>query len=410
MVLSETMAKVNEYDAVIVGGGIAGSTTGKFIAEHDHKVLIVEEHREVGKPLQCAGLVTPRIFDFMPENGCVLNRVRGAKVYSPSGKELVIDAKKTKAVVIDRVGFDRSCMAMAVRAGCELSLGAKALAAKYDGNTVSVKIMKGNKIFSMNTKLLIGADGVQSRVGRWFNLKRPPLLISGFGAELSGVNIDPRFVEIYLGNDVAPNFFSWAIPKSPNTVDGVVPARVGLACDSSTHCAFQYYHQLFSHPILGPKLIRSKPIQYIAGAIPLGPVPKSYTNNVMLVGDAAGQVKPTSGGGVYTSILCAKHCAKVADHALQIKDHSAKCLKEYHKAWMNDIGVELKHGLRLHKVYMHLKDNQLEDGFNLLSEKSILSLISTHGDIDFPSKLTTVLFKKVPALLKFARPYLRSFF
>ena len=400
------------YDAVIIGGGIAGSYTGKSLAEQGNKTLIVEEHREVGKPLQCAGLVSPRIFEFIPENGTILNRVRGAKIYSPSGKELVIDAKKTKALVIDRVKLDQTCIAQAVRAGCDLKLGAKALAAKYENGSVVIKVMSGGEIYAVTTKILIGADGVQGQVAHWFGLKRPKTTLTGFGAELTGVEMDPRFIEIYLGNEIAPNFFAWVIPKAPAVVDGLVPARVGLACSSGNgqECAFRYYHQLFSHPTLGSKLTASKACQYIAGGIPIGPVAKSYTDNVMLVGDAAGQVKPTSGGGVYTSLLCARYCAEAANRALKTKDPSAKILKSYQKAWLAELGKELKHGYRLYKVYMHLSDQQIDDGFKLLDEGSILDIISTHGDIDYPSKVTKRLFKRVPQLLKFARPYLRSFF
>jgi digeranylgeranylglycerophospholipid reductase len=399
-----------KFDAVVIGGGVAGSITAKSIAEKGFKTLIVEEHHEVGWPLQCAGLVTPRVFDFVPENGCVLNRVQGAKIYSPAGNVLTIDAKTTKAVVIDRVKFDQNCMSQALRANCELRLGTSATAAKYSVGKVSVDLVKGRDKVSVKTKLLIGADGVRSSVARWFRLKRPKLILSGFGAELSGIKLDPRFVEIYLGNNVAPNFLSWVVPKAVAAKDGLVPARVGLACTKNPNIAYHYYRQLFSHPILGPKLVSGQPIQYVAGGIPIGFVPKSYTNNVMLVGDAAGQVKPTSGGGVYTSIICGRHCGETAVQALNDKDFSAKKLRGYQKAWQAELGSELKHGMRLHKVYMHLKDHQLEDGFRLLGEKNILNIISTVGDIDYPSKLTRKLFKKVPQMLKFAKPYIRSFF
>jgi geranylgeranyl reductase family protein len=402
------MAK--EFDAVIVGGGIAGSTAGKLIAERGYNVLILEEHHEAGKPLQCAGLVTPRIFDHIPANGCILNEVHGARIYSPTGKVLEIDAKKPKALVIDRVKFDQESMTLALRSGAELHLGAKALAAKSANGRVRLKFLRTGEVHTINCKLLIGADGVQSRVARWFGLKGPNNILSGFGAEVTGAELDPRFVEIYLGNHVAPNFFAWAIPKSRITEAGRVPARLGLACTQNATNAYRYYHQLFVHPILGPKLTNSKPIQYIAGGIPIGLLNKTYKDHVMLLGDAAGQVKPTSGGGVYTGIICANYCAEVAVTALENNDFSSTTLKLYQKKWLDNIGKELKRGMRLHKVFMRLRDDQLEEGFRLLEDEKIMELISKHGDIDYPSKLVMKLFKKVPQLLMFAKPYLRSFF
>jgi geranylgeranyl reductase family protein len=404
------MVEKEQYDVVIIGAGVAGNTAGKLLANKGHSVLILEEHREIGRPLQCAGLVTPRIFDTSPDYGCILNEVCGAKIYSPSGSEMVIDAGKPKGLVIDRVKFDQGLAADAIRAGCELLLGVKCVNAKYDDDKVKLKVIQDGRQFEIRTRLLIGANGVQSQVSRWFGLKSSKFILSGFGAELTGVDMDPRFVEIYLGSKVAPNFFTWVIPKSRTRTNGFVPARAGLICTKTTDSAYTYYQGLYNHKILGPKLRNAQPVQHLAGGVPIGMVPKSYTDRVMLVGDSAGQVKPTSGGGIYTSIICAKLCAETASVALEKNDCSAKALKSYQKAWLNELGKEFKHGMRLHLVFMQLRDDQLEEGFKLLKDPEILNLISKKGDIDYPSKITKLLFKKVPKLLKFARPYLRSFF
>ncbi len=401
-----------EYDVIIVGGGIAGIYTGRLLAEAGHNVLITEEHHEIGRPVQCAGLVTPRITTLIPElsKNCILNEVHGAKIYSPNGNELVIDAKETKALVLDRLIFDRELAVTAVHAGCDFAPGARVVAAKFCDEKINIELYKNGVTKKIKAKLLIGADGVQGRVAHWFGLKGPRVILSGFGAELIDVDVDPGFVEIYLGNSVAPNFFSWVIPKARNTKNGSVPARVGLACKKKKSSAYHYYRQLFKHTILGPKLTNAKPIQYVAGGVPLGMVPKSYADNVLLVGDSAGQVKPTSGGGIYTSLVCAKYCTETAALALETGDLSAKMLRNYHRAWQNEFGKELKHGLRLFKVFMHLTDEQLEYGFKLLSDPEVLEIISREGDIDYPSKMTMALFKRVPQLLMFAKPYIRSFF
>jgi geranylgeranyl reductase family protein len=406
------MDRYIDFDVVIIGAGVAGSLTGGQLAKSGYKVLLLEEHREVGRPVQCAGLVTPRISQLIPELdvGCILNKVHGAKIYSPSGKELIVDAGDTKALVVDRLRFDQSLAGAAVKAGAELFLGAKAIFAKRTNGNVKVEILRNDEKISIICKLVIGTDGVQSQVSTWFGLKRPKTILSGFGAEMTGVDMEPGFVEIYLGKNVAPNFFSWIIPKAAQKVDGVMPARVGLVCAKSNKRAINYYRALFNHPIAGPKLKRSRPIQFISGGVPIGTVPKSYHDNVMLVGDSAGQVKATSGGGIYTSLVCAQLCAETAKLALEKHDCSAKVLKSYQKAWQNRLGKELKHGMRLHKVYMHLTDSQLEEGFKLLGDESILEIISRKGDIDYPSKVTKELFKRVPQLLKFAKPYIRSFF
>jgi digeranylgeranylglycerophospholipid reductase len=407
------MEENNTFDVVIIGAGVAGSYTAKLLAEQGITVLVLEEHREVGRPLQCAGLVTPRVFDLVSDKiraDCLINEVSGAKIYSPTGKELIIDAGKTKGLVIDRIKFDQGIIKEAILAGAQLMVGAKAIDAKQSGKLVSVKYLMNGKSHEVATKLVIAADGVQSQVARWFGLKTPKFIVSGFGAEMTGVDIEPDYVEIYLGNKVSPNFFTWVIPKSNCRTNGYIAARVGLACRNTKKPAYQYYLQLFSHPILGPKLRSAKPVQYLAGGVPIGTVTKSYHNNLMLVGDAAGQVKPTSGGGIYIGLMCSKYCSETAKVALDNDDLSVRCLRRYQKCWQDVLGKELKHGMRLHKVYMHLTDDQLEEGFHLLNEPGVLDIISNEGDIDYPSKVTKRLFKSVPQLLKFAKPYLRSFF
>ncbi len=143
-----------------------------------------------------------------------------------------------------------------------------------------------------------------------------------------------------------------------------------------------------------------KIIKYIGGVIPLGFLKKTYTSNVLVVGDAAAQVKPTSGGGIYTGLVSASHCAKVALESLQKKNFSSQFLKKYHKLWYTDIGMELFLGMRFRKIFKNLKDNQMDKYIKKFQNPKIIEIISKYGDIDYPSKLVTPLLKKTPTLLR----------
>jgi digeranylgeranylglycerophospholipid reductase len=127
----------------------------------------------------------------------------------------------------------------------------------------------------------------------------------------------------------------------------------------------------------------------------------------MVVGDAAAQVKATSGGGVYTGLVCAGHCAKAAIRALERDDLSTKTLSGYHRAWMGDIGDELKKGLLIHRMYGSMTDAQFDEAFELLGREDVLELINSVGDIDYPSNLAWSLLRKEPRLVKYAGKYLR---
>jgi flavin-dependent dehydrogenase len=140
----------------------------------------------------------------------------------------------------------------------------------------------------------------------------------------------------------------------------------------------------------------------IGGIIPLGVLKKTYDSNVMLVGDAAAQVKPTSGGGIYPGLLCARHCIKVALDALRNDDFSSSSLKKYQKLWSRDFGSELNMGIKFRSIFKKLTDKQMDKYIEKLQNPKIIETINKYGDIDYPSKLIKPMLKKIPTLLKFA--------
>jgi geranylgeranyl reductase family protein len=387
-----------KYDAVVVGAGPIGGSVAGIISKKGFNVLILEEHNDIGKPVQCAGLVTARVFDFVDAKETILNSVEGANIYSPLGHKLRIDGKKTEAVIIDRAGFDKKIVMDAVDSGSEILLGSKVIDVKRK-NGVKIKFLKDGSANEVECSLLIGADGANSVVSKTFNFQKPKEIISGFESEMVNIECDRKFVEIFVGDDVAPDFFSWIIPTDDTCM-------VGL-CSASQ--PFFYFRKMFRNKVSKEVLKNAKPISYIAGTIPFGVIDKTYDDNVMIVGDAACQVKPTSGGGIFTGLVGAKHCGNTAVKALEKNDFSSKMLSNYQKLWYNEIGDELKNGMRLRKIFKNLSDPDFEKIFNILDDEEILALISKHGDIDYPSKIAKILFKK-PKMLKLIGPLIKALF
>ncbi|MCK5031717.1 MAG: hypothetical protein KAR64_09640, partial [Thermoplasmatales archaeon] len=127
---------------------------------------------------------------------------------------------------------------------------------------------------------------------------------------------------------------------------------------------------------------------------------KTHTSNVMLVGDAAAQVKPTSGGGIYSGLLCGSYCSSVAIEALQKNNFASQFLKKYHKLWSTDIGRELYLGMKFRKLFKSLTDLQMNKYIEKFQKQKITEIISKHGDIDYPSKLVKPLLKQTPSLIR----------
>ncbi len=420
---SRSSSSSHHFAVVVVGAGPVGGRVAQLIAQSGHSVLLVEEHRRPGWPVQCAGLITPRVFDIVDDRGSVQNEIVGARIFSPADHELVICADEPRALVVDRAKFDASIVEGALAAGAKLWLGARAVGARVVDHGVEVDIQRGGASHTVASRLLVGCDGVQSGVAKWVGLPRPKRVIHGFQAELAVRRLDPAIesdmVRMYTGRSIAPGFFAWLIPTPKTILLGLCivhekqPGRLKRLLGKSASPrddAHTYYRGLFEVPAVARLLEGAAPIRYMAGAIPMGLVKRTYTDRVMLVGDAAAQAKPTSGGGIYTGLRCAQHCADTALEALEHDDCSAAMLAAYQERWMAELGDELKKGWRLHRTFEQLSDRDLERVFDLLDEPMILETISSRGDIDHPAQLAAVLFKKIPRLVRFAGPYLRALF
>ena len=393
------MSGAEDFDVVIVGAGPAGGYAAGAIANAGYEVALLEEHREIGEPIQCGGLVTPRVFDIVSCRETIIGQVHGAEIFSPSGRRIVIDGGETEAVVVDRAMFDRAIVTDALRRGAHSFMGAQAAAARREDGRVEVLVNQDDRTRRLRCKILIGADGVRSSVAKWFNILRPKKILPGFEVEMVGVDSDPGLVQLFVGHDYAPGFFGWIIPSGDT-------ARVGLCVESGN--AFAYLEKMMVHPTVRPFLKRAQPILYITGGIPLGFPKRSHADNVMIVGDAACQAKATSGGGIFTSLLCSTFAACTAVEALEAGDFSARQLHRYHKAWTGSIGKELRKDLAIHESFSRLTDEQLEEIVDILSNPKILKLIREKGDIDFPSKVGWALLRKEPRLLKYLGKALRT--
>ena len=386
-----------DYDAMVVGAGPAGSATARDIVVHGFRTLLIEEHEVIGEPLHCAGLVTPRTLELAGvTDGLVINEVRGGFVNSPLGTRLPLGGDRLRAVVIHRQRLDQLLADAAQRAGAELWTGARLAGLERQPNTLALLVNRRGRSHALRTRLLIGADGAQSRVAGWLGLKTClEERLVGLGAEAKLDTERQDFLEVFVGNSIAPGFFGWVIPL------GGGRARIGIATGDGGHPVRYLGRLLESFPRMfaGAQLGR-----LYGGVIPLMRPHRIYGDNAMLVGDAAGQVKPTSGGGIYTGLVGARHCAQVAARALTEDDLSRRSLSRYQKAWGKQMSREFARGWDLRRIFLALDDRELDGLISIFRSQRLRRLAEQHGDIDFPSQL----FSRLPLGIPIMRPFLRT--
>ena len=399
------------WDAIVVGCGPAGAVAGRELARRGFRVLLLEEHREVGMPVQCAGLVSRRPLEIVRAPGAVLNSLDSARLISPGGRSILFGGMGERAVVIDRAAFDRAAACEAIDAGCNLSLGARVdglrIIPKGDvagDGCVELWVAGRHGKDRPRARLAIGADGVQSAVARLCGIRPPPEILPGFEAELAGVRGPEGTATVLVGRNVAPGFFAWLIPS------GGGRGLLGLCCEPGEVPAMAHFERLMENPALAPHIKNARILRYIAGSVPVSAAQASFAERVLLVGDAAGQVKPISGGGVYTGLRCALMAAQTAAGALEEEEFTRRRLSSYEKKWKGELGRELSIGRRIRKSYNHVTDGQMDQIVEMLDRPKLLALISARGDIDTPSELAKLLFRQAPGLLKFAGPLIKSLF
>ena len=389
-------SSMEEIDVLVVGAGPAGSIAPRPRAARSRSVLVVEEHERVGRPVQCAGLVSQRVIDLAGSDRFVLGPVEGATVFGPRSATVSFRAPGARAFVIDRAGLDRHLADQAARAGARFALGTRfAGRAGTDGGPSVVELVgEGGAHRSVRARVVVGADGVASPVARAFRLRRPVEILPAFEAEFPADGGDPHEVEVYLGRTIAPGLFGWSIP------DQAGGARVGVAAGADGTSARTYFDRLVERirSIHGRRL--TSPTQYIVSGIPLGTVPHTSSTGVVLVGDAAAQVKPLSGGGIYTGMRCAEIAAESIEAALTRGDLSARALARYDSAWRAELGPEFDRALFLRRLFLRLTDPELESVVRTHDRAGLQGTIVAFGDIDFPSGVARALLAQSPSLVR----------
>ena len=383
----------HDFDVIIVGAGPVGGHLGHKLAENGLKVLMLEEHREIGKPFQCAGLVTPSAMDKVNLHHTILSDVFGARIHSPQGRPVEIgEPSIIRTHVVCRKLFDEGCVRQAIESGATLWVDSKPTDAEVGTSGVKVTVNREGEIITLNAKLLCGADGVHSWTRRHFRFGRPKEFMIGFQAEVSGYQGIPGRLEMFSGEDVAPGLFAWAIPNGETHRIGVWvhPDRLaGRSCE-------MLYDTLLAHPLWREKFANIHETARFCGPLASGMVKRIYKNRVLLFGDAAGLCKPTTGGGIGPGFDQVHLLVPELTKLIQSNKLTESNLKRLSKP-MEKMRKEHERARILRDLFVSsCNDEELESTFEIFARPDVVSLINKVGDIEKPVPLGIRLLKDVP--------------
>jgi len=365
--------EIESFDVCIVGASIAGNYLAYLLRNSGLRIVVIEDHTDIGQPLQCAGIISQKLSELikLPDE-IVLNRVKVAKVISPSGKFIKLSGEE-QPYIVDRVALDKLFYDKVQNfKQIAFYLGERFKSFKYVRENNQKLIIIETSKRKIKAKVLIGCDGPQSIVAKVVGVKNTiipaaqiRILAKKFDPNEAIMYFDPRWKEL----------FGWVVPEG----NGV--CRIGLASAKNTVENFKIFLQKLNVEI-------NQKIDQQGGLIPYGVMNKVAFDNVLLLGDSGCQVKATTGGGIVMLLTAAKYAASCISKSFKINDFTQKHIKKYYEAPCRaTIGRQLKIHYIIRTIFATLEANDFDTFFQIVKTSNIEQIVSFYGDMDFPKSL-----------------------
>ncbi len=368
------------HDVIVIGAGPAGSLTARRLADRGHDVLLLEEHESVGRPVHCTGLLGADAFkEFQLPRDVILGHAGTARFWGAAGQSVPVGAEGVRASIIDRALLDERLAAAAVAAGAALRTSSRVDRLAIGPHSVQVTV-RGVET-PIAGRMAVLACGANYRFHRQLGLGLPDVFLQSAQLEVP-FPLAPE-VEVRFGREVAPSGFAWLVP----VMRGDAPhARIGLMTETRSEQRFgQFAASLWARAALPPVPLRPR-----LKILPLGPVPKTYGHRLVAVGDAAGLVKPTTGGGIYYGLLSGSIAASVIAEGLTQDRLDQGYLQRYERLWRRRLGPEIRMGLAFRRVAARLPDESIDRLIDV-ARTSLVPLLQETASFDWHRKAAVAL-------------------
>lgn len=367
------------FDVAVVGAGPAGSMLARILGVKGYSVVLLEKHPCPGDEVNCSGIIGVEAFQhFDLPTDHILRVIDQLRFISPGGVSLPFQHPDPLAYAVNRARFDAAMAARAVASGAILRTGAHVDEIQINQSDVTLSVNRNQSV--VKSRFVVLATGAGSRLLQQVGLSGPKKFVLGAQTECDITEAEE--IEVYLGHRVAPSNFGWLIPLQKGR------AKVGLICDRQAPHALRKFME--SEPLRDRIRSRAK---IRCSLLPLDTIHRSYGHRTIVVGEAAGQLKTITCGGIYYALLAAEIGADVLDRALQHHQSDAATLAPYEQRWRDLLEAELRIGLRLRSLFGRLSDDRINTLFEVAAKDGLMDIIREKVNFDWHRDLVNAMLR-----------------
>jgi len=346
------------------------------LAQHGLDVLVLEEDPVIGEPVDCSGVIGREAFDVLElPTASIQDHLQHIEVIAPSGQALPVSFPNVLAHIVDRSAFDRALAGQASTAGASVWTAAVVRALRVAKEAVHLTVMRNGSSISVRARAVVLASGPRYQFQQQLGMGGPSRYLKTVQVEVEQPMATP--LRVFLGRKISPGSFAWWLPVRQGRGYRV---KIGVTViDGSSQAAFRAFLELLRRRgELEPDGLTAR-----GWMIPIAPLSKTYSDRVVAVGDAAGQTKPTTGGGLYYGLLCARIAAEVIANGIRRRDLSSRSLAEYERRWRHVLRRELAAASRFRRLFERLSDADIDRLFAFLAQDGFMKRLERNMDFDW---------------------------